>query len=69
MEWQQEKNIYTNIVDDDMIDRMFFYTFRSNDSCTKKYKLFCKKCLTSHCGSGIVNKLSQGIASEMLKNK
>ena len=37
--------------------------------CTNKYKLFCKKCLTSPCGSGIVNKLSQGIASEMLKNK
>ena len=36
---------------------------------TKKYKLFCKKCLTIPCGSGIVNKLSQGIASEMLKNK
>ena len=36
---------------------------------TKKYKLFCKKCLTSPCGSGIVNKLSQGIASEILKNK
>ncbi|MEI3472713.1 MAG: hypothetical protein V8Q93_05060 [Blautia faecis] len=28
-----------------------------------------KKCLTIPCGSGIVNKLSQGIASEMLKNK
>ena len=37
--------------------------------CTKKYKLFCKKCLTIPCDSGIVNKLSQGIASEMLKNK
>ena len=35
----------------------------------KKYKLFCKKCLTIPCGSGIVNKLSQEIASEMLKNK
>ena len=35
----------------------------------KKYKLFCKKCLTIPCGSGIVNKLSQGIASEILKNK
>lgn len=35
----------------------------------KKYKFFCKKCLTIPCGSGIVNKLSQGIASEILKNK
>ena len=32
-------------------------------------KFFCKKCLTSPCGSGILNKLSQGIASEILKNK
>ena len=38
-------------------------------SCTKKYENFCKKCLTSPCGSGSINKLSQGIASEMLKNK
>ena len=30
---------------------------------------FVKKCLTIPCGSGILNKLSQGIASEMLKNK
>ena len=30
---------------------------------------FCKKCLTFPCGSGIVNKLSQEIASEILKNK
>ena len=35
----------------------------------KKYKFFCKKCLTIPCDSGIVNKLSQGIASEILKNK
>ena len=35
----------------------------------KKYKFFCKKCLTIPYGSGIVNKLSQRIASEMLKNK
>ena len=35
----------------------------------KKYKFFCKKCLTIPYGSGIVNKLSQGIASEILKNK
>ena len=35
----------------------------------KKYGEFVKKCLTIPCGSGIVNKLSQGIASEMLKNK
>ena len=27
----------------------------------KKYKFFCKKCLTIPYGSGIVNKLSQGI--------
>ena len=33
------------------------------------YCKFCKKCLTIPCGSGIVNKLSQGIASEILKNK
>ena len=35
----------------------------------KKYKFFCKKCLTIPYGSGIVNTLSQRIASEMLKNK
>ena len=35
----------------------------------KKYETFCKKCLTSPCGSGNINKLSQGIASEILKNK
>ena len=35
----------------------------------KKYETFCKKCLTSPCGSGSINKLSQGIASEILKNK
>ena len=35
----------------------------------KKYGEFVKKCLTIPCGSGIVNKLSQGIASEILKNK
>ena len=31
--------------------------------------IFVKKCLTIPCGSGIVNKLSQEIASEILKNK
>ena len=41
----------------------------STNNLNKKYKLFCKKCLTIPCGSGIVNKLSQGIAFEMLKNK
>ena len=35
----------------------------------KKYGEFVKKCLTIPRDSGIVNKLSQGIASEMLKNK
>ena len=35
----------------------------------KKYVIICKKCLTSPCGSGILNKLSQGIASEILKKK
>lgn len=35
----------------------------------KKYGEFVKKCLTIPCGSGIVNKLPQGIASEILKNK
>ena len=35
----------------------------------KKYKFFCKKCLTIPWDSGIVNKLSQGIASKILKNK
>ena len=35
----------------------------------KNCKLFCKKCLTIPYGSGIVNKLSQRIASEILKNK
>ena len=35
----------------------------------KKCRKFVKKCLTIPCGSGIVNKLSQGIASEILKNK
>ena len=35
----------------------------------KKYGEFVKKCLTIPCGSGIVNKLSQGIAFEILKNK
>ena len=35
----------------------------------KKYGFFVKKCLTIPCDSGIVNKLSQGIASEILKNK
>ena len=35
----------------------------------KKYGEFVKKCLTIPCGSGIVNKLSQGIASEIPKNK
>ena len=35
----------------------------------KKSKRFYKKCLTIPCGSGIVNKLSQGIAAEILKNK
>ena len=35
----------------------------------KKYGEFVKKCLTIPCGSGIVNKLSQGIASEILKNE
>ena len=35
----------------------------------KIFVRFCKKCLTIPCDSGIVNKLSQGIASEMLKNK
>ena len=37
--------------------------------CTKKSVIFCKKCLTSPCGSGILNKLSQEIASEILKKK
>ena len=35
----------------------------------KKYGFFVKKCLTIPCGGGIVNKLSQEIASEILKNK
>ena len=35
----------------------------------EKGENICKKCLTFPCGSGIVNKLSQGIASEILKNK
>ena len=35
----------------------------------KRWNFFAKKCLTSPCGGGIVNKLSQGIASEILKNK
>ena len=35
----------------------------------KKYGEFVKKCLTISFDSGIVNKLSQGIASEILKNK
>ena len=38
-------------------------------TCTKNMNFFVKKCLTIPCGSGIVNKLSQGIASEILKNK
>ena len=38
-------------------------------TCAKKYGFFVKKCLTIPYGSGIVNKLSQGIASEILKNK
>ena len=41
----------------------------SNDNLCKKYGFFVKNCLTIPCGSGIVNKLSQRIASEMLKNK
>ena len=51
------------------IDREIILEKVSNDNLYKKYKLFCKKCLTIPCGSGIVNKLSQGIASEILKNK
>ena len=35
----------------------------------KKCRKFVKKCLTIPCGGGIVNKLSQGIASEILKKK
>ena len=35
----------------------------------EKGENICKKCLTFPCGSGIVNKLSQGIASEILNNK
>lgn len=35
----------------------------------KKTITFYKKCLTSPYGSGIVNKLSQGIASGILKKK
>ena len=41
----------------------------SNDNLYKKYGFFVKKCLTIPRDSGIVNKLSQGIASEILKNK
>ena len=51
------------------IDREIILEKVSNDNLYKKYEFFCKKCLTILCGSGIVNKLSQGIASEMLKNK
>ena len=36
---------------------------------SKKIVIFCKKCLTSPCVSGILNKLSQGIVSEILKKK
>ena len=51
------------------IDREIILEKVSNDNLYKKYEFFCKKCLTIPCGSGIVNKLSQGIASEILKNK
>ena len=51
------------------IDREIILEKVSNDNLYKKYEFFCKKCLTILCGSGIVNKLSQGIASEILKNK
>ena len=39
------------------------------ETAVKNIGNYVKKCLTFPCGSGIVNKLSQGIASEMLKNK
>ena len=51
------------------IDREIILEKVSNDNLYKKYDFFCKKCLTILCGSGIVNKLSQRIASEILKNK
>ena len=51
------------------IDREIILEKVSNDNLYKKYGFFCKKCLTIPCDSGIVNKLSQGIASEILKNK
>ena len=51
------------------IDREIILEKVSNDNLCKKYGFFVKKCLTIPCGSGIVNKLSQGIASEILKNK
>ena len=40
-----------------------------NGKMHKKYEFFCKKCLTIPCDSGNINKLSQEIASEILKNK
>ena len=51
------------------IDREIILEKVSNDNRYKKYEFFCEKCLTILCGSGIVNKLSHGIASEILKNK
>ena len=47
--------------------RRMEFNFASDTA--QKYETFCKKCLTSPCGSGNINKLSQGIASEILKNK
>ena len=51
----------------------FFHIFRMHYVLSflimQKSVIFCKKCLTSPCGSGILNKLSQGIASEILKKK
>ena len=49
--------------------RLSFLLSCNMEIAAKKSKRFCKKCLTIPCGSGIVNKLSQGIASEILKNK
>ena len=51
------------------IDREIILEKVSNDNLYKKYGFFVKKCLTIPRDSGIVNKLSQGIASEILKNK
>ena len=39
------------------------------EAAVKNIGNYVKKCLTFPCGSGIVNKLSQEIASEILKNK